>query len=269
MFVNFLTRPPFSIKTRMVGYLLLLLATSAWSVGNFALFVRGLVIVAVYVLADVGWTFLRNRKLYVPNSSFISGLIIALVLAPQASFWLVLTVPFIAVFSKQVLHIGFHRHVFNPAVLSLVLASFVFTPAVSWWGVSGGGIVLWLIAGAALMIITGQRRWHEVLPFFVSYLLVSLAFFARSGASFSELLSILKNFVWDGTVLFFASVMLIEPMTSQFPKFWHRVVYAIMSAAGAIVFGHLNIGGLRVDPLFAGLLASNFVSSLLFLRKRA
>ena len=269
MFADLVNLLPFSIKTRMVGYLVLLLAVNALAFGNLALFVRGLVMVAVYAFVDVSWTFLRDRRLYVPNSSFISGLIIALVLAPQASLWLVCAVLFTAVFSKQVLHFGFHRHVFNPAALSLVLASFVFRPAVSWWGVSGGGLVLWLVACAALMFVTGQKRWHEVVPFFVSYLLVSLAFFAGSGASFSGLLSILKNLVWDGTVLFFASVMLIEPMTSQFPKFWHRVVYAIVSAAGAVVFGHLDIGGLRVDSLLAGLLASNLASSLLCLRKHA
>ena len=98
----------------MVGYLALLLAVNALTVENLTLFVRGLVIVAVYALADVSWTFLRDRKLYVPNSSFISGLIIALVLAPQTSLWLVCAVLFAAVFSKQVLHFCFYLHLFLP-----------------------------------------------------------------------------------------------------------------------------------------------------------
>lgn len=268
MCADFVNSFPFSIKIRMVAYLSVLLTLGAWGVGNWVLFVRGIAVVTIYALADVTWTFLRDKKLYLPVSSLISGFIIALLLAPATPLWLMALVPLLAVFSKQVIHLGFHRHVFNPAALSLVIASFFFPAAVSWWGVSWGTIPFIVVALAAVFIVTGQRRWHEVLPFLGLYAAISLTVFILSGLNLNQLPIALKTLLWDGTALFFASVMLIEPMTSQFPGVHHRMLYALSAAAGTGIMTQLPFDSVRIDPLLGGVLLANAAASFLFLRRQ-
>src|SRR3989344_5996976 len=102
---RFLTRPAY-LKMRMAGYLGLLFVLASWAVGDLSIFARGLGIVALYVGADVAWTFLKDRKWYFPMSSVISGFIIALVLNSQSSLFVLIIVPLFAVVSKHLIRLG-------------------------------------------------------------------------------------------------------------------------------------------------------------------
>lgn len=248
------------IKLRMAGYLGVLLALSAFAVHDPFLLMRGLGIAVAYIAADLVWTYVRDRKLYFPTSSLISGFIIALVLAPQAPWWLWILTPVAAVFSKQVFHFGLPRHIFNPAATALVAASLAYPSAVSWWGVSWSTFWLpLLLVISGTFIISSVKRWPAVSTFFVVHALLSLWALSFAGS--------LRTLFWDGTTIFFLTVMLPEPMTSNFPGRFSKIAYGIIAALVTWILGTIWTPW-RLDPLLAGLLAANLISSLIFLRKK-
>ncbi|OGY55047.1 MAG: hypothetical protein A3A24_03650 [Candidatus Buchananbacteria bacterium RIFCSPLOWO2_01_FULL_46_12] len=129
------------IKPFMIGYLALVLVLSSVMFAAYDRLWQGAVIVVLCAAFDVVWTYLRNRIWYIPYSSFISGLIMALVGTSSGSGVLGLAaVSFFAVFSKQVIHLSRLRHIFNPAAFSLFVFSFLgaLYPALNifmatWW----------------------------------------------------------------------------------------------------------------------------------------
>ena len=194
---------------------------------------------------DFFWTYSRDRVWYLPESSIISGLILALVGAPSPDFALLVLMPAVAVFSKQLLWFGLGKHIFNPAAFSLVALSLAGYPAVSWWGVSWGAPATYAVLAAGLLILWRQRRWETALPFLFIY---ALLFGVR---------------LLDGTTLFFATVMLIEPLTSNFKGIQNQLFYAGIAVLGTFFLGKT---GWAIDPLLGGLLIANIVTSLLTIK---
>jgi len=235
----------------MIGYLGVLLAWSSYQANNIYLFLNGLVIVAIYVCLDLLWTFIRNRIWYTPSSSVVSGLIIALIGAPAPSALLLFLMPAIAVASKQLIKLRRGgRHIFNPAAFSLFLLSVAGYPAITWWGVASGGILPHVLFIAGLFIWWRQSRFETAISFFVLYATI-LALFTSN----------LSTQLYDGTVIFFASVMLIEPLTSSFPRRTNRIIYGIIvGAVAALSSFFANL--LPYDPLILGLLLGNLIISL-------
>ena len=281
---------PGSIKIRMVGYLAVLYFAASWAVGDWISLAWGLGIVILYALGDVVWTFLRDRKIYIPISSVISGFIIALLLNPRAPFIAVVGVALLAVFCKQVLHFGYHRHVFNPAAFALLSGSLLYSVffsaptsfLVSWWGVSWDvfaplarlfgspsiffTLSLWLAVSGGF-IVTSIRRWHVVVAFLATFAFLSTFSLVGANVALGDLPFVLKALLGDSTMLFFVTVMLVEPITSQFPKRWQRMAYGIAAAAVAWALGQATFWNIPVDSLMGGLLAANFAASLLFLKR--
>ena len=150
--------------------------------------------------------------------------------------------PLLAVISKQLLRFGTGRHIFNPAAFSLAALSLAGYPAVSWWGVSWGAPVMYAVFAAGVFILWRQRRWETALTFLAAY-------------------ALLFNFqVFNGTVIFFASVMLIEPITSSFPGVRQRMAYGALVFLLTFLVGR---SGLNSDPLLLGLLGGNIIFSLM------
>ena len=226
----------------MVLYLGALLAWGSFYFARPDYFWKGILIAAFYAAFDVLWTYFRDKNWYFPESSLISGFILALVGAPAPSLSLLILMPLLAVISKQLLRFGTGRHIFNSAAFSLVALSLAGYPAVSWWGVSWGAPVMYAVLAAGIFILWRQRRWETALPFLAAY-------------------ALLFNFqVFNGTVIFFASVMLIEPITSSFPGVRRRMAY------GALVFLFVFLvgrSGLNSDPLLLGLLGGNIIFNLM------
>jgi hypothetical protein len=88
-----------------------------------------------------------------------------------------------------------------------------------------------------------------------------------TGIAFPDLPQILSAYLLNGTVLFFMSVMLIEPLTSSFPTRKQRIFYALFVSLFVILaMVFLKFSGLRgQDPLILGLLLGNLTAGLLFL----
>jgi len=261
----------------MVVYLGGLLVFSSVALGEWERLWRGIFIVLLYAVFDLLWTYVRDKTWYLPVSSMISGLILSLVAIPEPPFRFIILLPFVAVFSKQILRLGKPRHIFNPASFSMAIIAF-FVPSVSWWGVAWGRIssdmlasILFVITLAVgIMILWRQNRWHVALPFLLSYAVLLALLFWWNGVVLARLIGVVSPLILDGTVLFFATVMLIEPITSSFPYLRDRVWYGVSVGFFAVLMTYLSgvVSWANIDPLIFGLLLGNLVASLLFLPQR-
>ncbi|QQG42343.1 MAG: hypothetical protein HYW15_02395 [Candidatus Giovannonibacteria bacterium] len=234
--------PP--IKPFMVGCLALMLVLAAFALGEPERILWGFLIVAFYAAFDLLWTFLKRKIWYFPTSSLISGLILGLIAAPAANAAYAAALAFLAVFGKQALHWNKGRHIFNPAAFSLGILYF-FTPSISWWAPSLAGtntlsLITLLLVG--VFIVWKINKWRIVLPFLAVY---ALGLFSTQ--------------LFDGTLIFFMAVMLIEPVTSAFSSRKSAAAYGVLVGAFAVLLSYFT----SLDPLIFGLLAGNFAAALL------
>lgn len=252
----------------MVFYPAFLLIFSAISLGHPERLLKASVIVFAYVFFDLLFFYVRLRVFYFPLSSWISAYILGIVAFPDPAWWVVFVLPLLAVISKQMLKFGKMRHVFNPAAFALAALSF-FEPVVGWWAVAWGSAVFWIVSAVGLFILWRQNRFHVAIPFLFSYAIFLLVLFLVNGISPDHLFEFLRPQILDGTTLFFATIMLIEPLTSTFPSQRARMIYGVM--VGFFVVFTTYIGQFFLftsDPLLVGLLLGNFIASMVFLPSR-
>lgn len=275
------------IKLFMIGYLVSLLLYASFRLGVYERLFYGLLIAIAYVVFDVLWTKFRDDMWYVPSSSIISGLILATVGSTAENFLVPFAVALVAVFSKQVLHKGTLRHIFNPAAFSLTffgVLSFLVPSwniaAPTWWAVAWmGPAYIWGTQALSLVLLIGvfilwrQNRFHVAISFLLIYVLGLCALFLADGKFVEELPSLLHAQLFDGTLLFFMTVMLIEPITSSFPSFNTRIIYGVLVGLGTVgltAFSSATSWTLlgAFDPLLGGLLFGDAVASVAFLPRR-
>ena len=256
-----------NIKYFMVAYLGFLLITASLALQRPMFLLKGAVIVALYSLFDLLWTRLRDRVWYLPVSSWISGLVLSIVAMPAPPVFLMIVLPFLAVASKQLLHFGKNRHIFNPATFA-VTAVTLFAPAAAWWAVTWSTTPLLIVAVVGLFILWRQTRWHVTFTFLGVYALLSAVVFLGGGAKIELLPGALRALLLQGNLLFFSTVMLIEPITSSFPTRNKRMVYGAMVGAFAVLATTVSqyVTLPFVDPILVGLLSGNLIASLLFLK---
>lgn len=265
-----------NIKYFMVAYIGGILVYSSLVLGTPERLGKGLLVVVIYAAFDLLWTYARDKVWYLPLSSWISGFIISVVAIPNPPLALVILLPLLAVASKQLLHFGKPRHIFNPASFAMAVGALFMIPTVSWWGVAWGTTPLLIAAIAGIFILWRQDRWHVAAPFFLSYAAFLLLLFILNGIPAAQLLIFLKPQILDGTTLFFSTVMLIEPLTSTFPTRRHRLIYGVLVGFFAVLITYLmNLFAIwapsfanNIDPLVFGLLLGNLLASLAFLPSR-
>lgn len=259
-------RQRINIKYFMLAFLGILLLGAAISSGAPERFLFGLAIVALYASFDLVWTRVRDRVWYVPISSLISGLVLANVGPPVPAWPMLILLPFLAVAGKQLLHLGKARHILNPAGFSLLLISF-FAPVVTWWTAAMDVWTLLAVSVVGLFILWRQQRFHVAVTFLFVYALCLTGIALTRGAAVQTLPFILRSALVNGPLIFFATVMLIEPITSSFPTRHKRIAYGalvgIFSACGLLLASNLPMPGF--DMLIGGLLLGNLAASLLFL----
>ncbi|MBI2609592.1 RnfABCDGE type electron transport complex subunit D [Candidatus Giovannonibacteria bacterium] len=249
-----------NIKHFMVLYLAVLLVLGAIFHGNAAIFLNAIAIVLLYSFFDLIWTYFRDRIWYMPESSLISGLILSLVGPLAQDYRFIILLPLLAVFSKQIIKFN-GRHIFNPAAFSLVVLS-LFSPFVlTWWGANFAYFTTWIMLAGGIFILWRQRRFETAIAFLLTY----MGLFAISNYfqkfSFENTVFLFRNIILDGTVLFFVTVMLIEPMTSSFRPTRNRVLYGIIVGAFAVIFAFK--GPKQVDYLLLSLLVGNLIMRII------
>jgi Na+-translocating ferredoxin:NAD+ oxidoreductase RnfD subunit len=262
-------RQKINIKYFMVGYLGLLLILGYVFAPLSIYFLAGVLIIASYSFFDLLWTHMRDRVWYLPVSSWISALALAIVVLPRPSLIQIIALPFFAVLSKQLFHFGKTRHVLNPAAFSMALLG-LFSPVVSWWAVSWGIIPLIIVSVVGLFILWRQRRFHITFSFLGSFALFFMLFSAFGGGGVLMAFQRLAPFLLSGPVIFFSSVMLIEPITSSFGTRNKRIVYGLLVGAFTALVSAFSrfIPQINLDPLITGLLLGNLSAALIFLPSR-
>jgi glycine betaine catabolism B len=192
----------------------------------------------------------------VPNieSVYITGLIIVLIMDPApvgdlvaagaiafASAW--------AMASKFILSLR-RRHIFNPAALGVALPALLLDHPATWW-VSGQIWLMPLVVAGGLLIVRKLRRFDLVLAFAAANLMATVA---TGGAA--DALTSLRFALFESPFLFFAFVMLTEPLTAPQAKGW-RVAYGAL--VGVLASPNMSIGGYYFTPEMA-LLVGNLLA---------
>lgn len=213
------------------------------------------------VFFDLLWSSFKRRTIFLPLGALVTGLIVGLVIDPQTGWLQIVTVSAISMTVKTFVRIS-GRQVFNPAAAGLYVSGVLWRGGFGWWG-------------ASFQRATILEPWNIVA--FLVLLLPALVSFYRlrrvgSGASFllaNSLLTGVQQTILNPAVLFFAIVMLPEPMTSPV-RLKSQVLYgttvAILTALLSTPSLYTLIGGygLLPDILTPALLVGN----LLFVRHR-
>lgn len=184
------------------------------------------------------------------ESSLITALILFLIITPAGSAREAVTVAAItalAILLKYVI-VYRHRHLFNPAALVLVFAGLAGFIGAEWW--VGSRYLLPVVAVVGALIAMKTRRERLVLAYIGISTVLVLAYAAATGAPFLE--ALMRHFLSWPTV-FFASVMLTEPLSLPSTRRLQYTYAAIAAAAGSIPF---SLGMLHSTPELA-LLAAN------------
>jgi len=174
------------------------------------------------------------------ESVYITALILALICSPPllaegggvgSGFGLLFWAALLATASKYILAIG-NKHLFNPAAIAVTLTAIGFGASASWW--VGNSYMALPVAIGSYLIIRKIKRQDLVYSFLFTVVLLSLGF----GTPITTLLL-------HSSLLFFAGLMLTEPLTSPTTKNLQFVFGAIV---GFLFVPQVHFGSLYFTP---------------------
>ncbi|HEX9014794.1 MAG TPA: oxidoreductase [Chloroflexota bacterium] len=188
------------------------------------------------------------------ESAYITALILALILSPVqtiSDFPLLFWAAVLAMASKYILSIN-QKHIFNPAAIAVALTAFGFNGTASWWV---GTLPMLPFSVLGLLIVRKIRRDDLVFYFFVSSVLTMIVFSVAQGG---DLLRVAELNLTGSPLIFFASVMLTEPLTTP-PTKTLQAVYGVL--VGVLFTPPFHVGSFYTTPEVA-LIAGNVFSYL-------
>ena len=201
-------------------------------------------------------TNLIFRTIYKAPTNIESFAVTALILffiMPQATttqdMIFLVTTAFFAMASKYVLAIG-KKHIFNPAAIAALAISLLTPFAASWW--IGSAYMAPFVAIGALLIIRKIRKFQMIGAFVITSLLVMLAF---ATASHTDLTTTIILAFTSWPLLFFAGVMLTEPLTTP-PTKRLQIIYAAL--IGTIFAFQAPLGPIYPTPELALVIGNIF-----------
>jgi glycine betaine catabolism B len=208
------------------------------------------------VCGVTNWVFARAFGAVTNSESgWISALILALIITPPQSahdIWFLFWAGVLAMASKYILAIG-RKHLFNPVALAVALTYLLANQSASWW-VGSAPMLPWVFIGG-MLIVRKLRRFDLVLSFLGMSLATSLVLSLFAG---DNPLAALQNIVLYSPLIFFAAVILTEPLTTP-PTRPLRVVYGVL--VGFLFSPQVHFGPVYVTPELA-VLAGNVFSYL-------
>jgi ferredoxin-NADP reductase/Na+-translocating ferredoxin:NAD+ oxidoreductase RnfD subunit len=187
------------------------------------------------------------------ESVYITALILALIISPTATF---ANLPFLAcaavlaTASKYIIAPR-RRHIFNPAAVAVVMTSLFLNHSASWW--VGNLPMLPIVLVGGVLVVRKMRRFDLIWAFFITVLLTVLGFAIFAG---TQLLPTTRELVVHSPLLFFAFVMLTEPLTTP-PTKTLQLWYGAL--VGLLFVPQVHLGGFYFTPEIA-LLAGNVFS---------
>lgn len=188
------------------------------------------------------------------ESAYITAFILALLITPPAVlfdrdyFVLAVSAAVIAMASKYILAIR-HKHIFNPAAVSVVVTSFALGLSASWWVGTASLMPFVLIAG--LLVARKITRFDLVL----SFLAVNTLLMLGTQSSSFDAISTIPGLYLNTPILFFAFIMLTEPQTTP-PTRRSRLLYG--GLVGLLLAPFVHIGSIYIAPELALVIGNIF-----------
>ncbi len=186
------------------------------------------------------------------ESVYISALILALIISPITSFG---DLPFLfwaAVWTmaSKFIVAAYKKHVFNPVAFAVFLTSITISKSATWW-IGTSSLLPFVVIGGYL-IAKKIRRLDLVVTF------LAASFITIAGISLANGTSVLTTFqktLLDTPWIFFATVMLTEPLTTP-PTKTLRLLYGAL--VGFLFAPQIHLGSLYTTPESALLLGNIF-----------
>ena len=191
------------------------------------------------VFFDLLFTYIRKKILFIPYAAIVTGLIIGLIIDPQSSWYQVAVSAALAMATKNFLRIS-GKHIFNPAAAGLMIGGIIFSQSVSWWGVSFQNILQFNLQNTILLLILllpslisgiRMRRIFNSVTFLISNMILS---------------NLTTTTLLDPTTIFFAIVMLPEPMTTPV-KIKNQILFGL---SVAVLVQLIPLTGINLPDLF-------------------
>ncbi|MCX5515334.1 hypothetical protein C3941_21585 [Kaistia algarum] len=245
---------------RLVLYYLVAMLAAAFMLGFFKIVPHDPTAIAFSAVLITAVCWISNeifaRVFKVPANSesiYITALILMLILNPvtaadakgvgvliAASVW--------AMASKYIFAVR-GQHLFNPAAVAVALTALLLDHPASWW-VGGNLPLLPVVLIGGLLVVRKLRRFDLVAVFMLTAVATSLATAAPAdyGMVLSEALK-------SSPILFFAFVMLTEPLTAP-TRPLPRLVFAAL--VGFLFAPNVHIGSFYFTPELALLVGNLF-----------
>jgi ferredoxin-NADP reductase len=207
----------------------------------------------VAVCAITNWVFARTFG--VPTNAesvYISALILALIITPLRSYndlWFLGWAAVLSMASKYIVTIR-RKHLFNPVAFAVGLTYFTINQSASWW-VGDASMLPFVLAGG-LLVVRKIRRFDLVLSFLLTALVTILIASLWGGV---DVLATMGRVVLYSPLLFFAFVMLTEPLTTP-PTQKLRIFYGAL--VGFFFTPLFHLGTLYTTPELALLIGNVF-----------
>ncbi|HEV7121606.1 MAG TPA: FAD-binding oxidoreductase, partial [Candidatus Paceibacterota bacterium] len=186
-----------------------------------------------------------------PESTYISALILALIISPPQAFGdvhflsLALWAAAWAMASKYIFAIK-DKHLFNPAAFGVAATALFLNQGASWW--VGTLWMLPFVAVGGFLVARKIRRFDMVVVFGASVVAATIALNTGGGS-----LHVVQQALLYAPAVFFGTVMLTEPLTAPADRFW-RILFALL--AGFLFAPEVHFGSFYLTPELT-LLAAN------------
>jgi ferredoxin-NADP reductase len=245
---------------RLVLYELIFLLATAAALGFFGYLSYNPVAIAASTAFIFGICWATNRIFahafeapYNPESTWITALILALIITPPTALFDTHYLPLafwasaIAIASKYILAIR-KKHIFNPAAFGVAATAAILGLSASWW-VGTLAMAPFALVGGLLIVRKIHRFdmwWTFIITFGAGMLYFALDRGLDIGLTFSQ------SFLY-APAFFFSTVMLTEPASSPGSRVW-RLLYAF--GVGCLFLPNVSIGSFYFSPELALLLGN-------------
>lgn len=194
-----------------------------------------------------------------PESSYITGLILALIFSPMPIVGNLglLTFLGLAASASKYLLVWKGSHIFNPAALAAVAAAILLGNGASWW--VGSIYLLPVVLVGGLYGAYKNNRGHLAFSFLAAYAVFFMVQSLLGGADPAAAGETLWRTLLYSPLLFFVFVMLVEPLTSP-ARQTQRIYFGVITALAAVALPELMPG--VPYTLELSLLAGNVFAAL-------
>ena len=262
---NFLNKTTM-YKTVLFYLMALWVIAFFYSVFGFLAYSPASMIITLLILLATAWAT-NNIFAYifkVPaniESIYISVFILALIVNPAVTsteYIFIGWAGIIAMASKYIFAWN-HKHLFNPAAFAVVITGLFLSQNASWW--IGTLVMTPFVLIGGLMVIRKLKRTDLALSFFILAFLSMFVFGVIQGG---DVFNVLWKTLVSSPILFFAFIMITEPLTTP-PSQFLRILYGAL--VGFLFLPQIHIGSIYFTPEIA-LLFGNIFSYLVSPKRR-